>query len=313
MLLFCSWLSIFITTFLFVNSVKKIVRGTKSIILITEIAFYIVQIIPFILILIFNFQDDYRGYPNVYRAINDNTVRYIYCIFILAIMLLLHYYEKKYLRKHKVSFPFSNTQNIMVDFLIFLGMFLPVLGVLLAPNPLNYFTYSFFQTHNISRSSMEYVYHNTIIRNLNYIAFFCAVYMYFRKSSRRKYNNLIGCSIIIYSWIDGKRALFCFSLIAILLIDWLKKEQGKNIKLLKKGFIFLFIIVIYFVFNGNISGKSDINTDLINYELYFSRMSSVMTSIYDVINNWEILDYHGQSLLYNIFFFIPRLIVSAKY
>ena len=63
---------------------------------------------------------------------------------------------------------------------------------------------------------------------------------------------------------------------------------------------------------SNITGKGEDSVFISNYIYYYSRISCVITSIYSRVYNIKMLDYDGQSILYDIGFFVPRSIWGNK-
>lgn len=68
----------------------------------------------------------------------------------------------------------------------------------------------------------------------------------------------------------------------------------------------------YYLFYNDKTGKSNFADDYLLYATYFSRMSNVKVSIYDLLNQGKMLQYPCQTLLYNLLFFIPRVLWEGK-
>lgn len=96
-----------------------------------------------------------------------------------------------------------------------------------------------------------------------------------------------------------------FMIAGILVIDFLKwdKHSRRYInRLIWKAIFFGIIIVGYYLFYNDKTGKSNFADDYLLYATYFSRMSNVKVSIYDLLNQGKMLQYPCQTLLYNLLF-----------
>lgn len=295
-----------IATFILLRDIKFLLKNEINILLTCNIMFYCVQILPYILLNIFKCQDEFSRFPVIYTAITDNQTNIIYCIFILSVSIILSYISKKY---HKiVSFNLSSLKrSLSKSFILIISLvaFLPVIAVFLAPVPSIYYDYSYFYTHSYSPTGAEYLFHRIIITPLNYIAVLSILALYYIKYSNIRRYNYIYILMFLISWIDGKRAIPVMFLFGIVAIDIIKRQ--KPYKVVLKTVVFSIFTSLFFVYHSNYTGKViDDNTEFYVYETYFSRMSCVMTAIYDVMHSWEMLDYHGQSVLYTALFFVPR-------
>ncbi|MBO5319323.1 MAG: oligosaccharide repeat unit polymerase [Ruminococcus sp.] len=309
-----SWLAIIEATYLFGCTVKKMIQRRINILYLTCAAFYLIQVLPFTLLKIFRFEDLYKNrYPVIYTAITDTDTIYLYCAFIFIVMTMLYFAAGKTWEIRPIEFDYrvSNSKtNTIISFLLVILMFSPLIVFLLAPNPKIYLSFSYFQTNIYNADSIEYVFHRSFVRSIVLVSFGSTLLHYYRETKNR--SVLTYLAIFLFTWMDGKRAFFAFSLIGILIMDWIKEEYRTNIRLLRKVIIFAVIVAIYFVYQGNAAGKSSDISALLDYEFYFSRMSSVMVALYDTNHGWSMLEYHGQSIVYNLFFFIPREMWNNK-
>lgn len=305
------WISILISSFFFIGVLGRLINGGRSILFVSEALFYIIHIIPYAILLFFQLHAEYRNYPNTYRAILDSETNIAYSIFILFIMGSLHVIAyKAWLKRGAIvtnyAFDVSGRYQRLINALLAFGMLSPLLLIFIAPNPDVYLNYAYFYTHRYSVSGLEYIFHQDVTKRINFFAFLCMSFYYYRRRRSTSSNALTMFSIFIIAWFDGKRALLCFSFISILIIDWVKSNNKDHKKILWKGILFAFLMISYFLIQGDIAGKSVEGKEFISYELYFSRMSAVMTTIYDWLNEGKMLDYSGQSILYDLLFFVPR-------
>ena len=309
-----NWITVALSTIILGASIHKIAKGRFVMLHFITIVFYLMQVVPLIVDNIIGVDISLKKYPKMYTAMTDDTVAYIYCAFVIITLLVLYCFANRSLKNsNTVNFPVVEFNvSIYVKMILFFGMFLPILAVLQSPDPSIYLKFSYFYMNSYNSSSSEYLYHTSTITLVNYIAFASAMlsYLFKRKNAM---SIEIYLAILLYVWIDGKRALLTFSLIGILIIDLLKKKyRSRAIVYFQKVIFFAVLIIGYFILYSSVTGKGSDETFYVQYSTYYGRMSNVKTAIYDVLNTNSILDYKGQTLLYNLLFFVPRVFWPGK-
>ena len=252
----------------------------------------------------------------MYLAMTDSKVDIIYDLVVIFFIIILFIYSNKISKNNITKSTFNKeilTKFKNVKFVLIIIVLLLFLGILFSPEPSIYLKFSYFYTHTYNISDNIYIYHRTIINSLINLTFFLTILFYATKSS--KSSSLTYFLVFIITWINGKRTLFVFLLLAILAIDFLKcdKKNKKYIKkLILKSIMFIIIIVSYFLIYNEITQKVSFSNGYLQYTTYFSRMCNVKVAIYDMLNGKIILKYPGESLLYNLLWFIPRSIWKNK-
>ena len=309
--------AIFVCTAICIHPIRRVMYGRSNILHFCEIAFWAVQVVPLIMKLAFGVDRLLAGFPKMYAAMNDETTCVVYVVFVVVIQAYLDFLSRTLPCTYRNLQPLKTHvawlgKNKIVKRILFFGMFFELLVVAIAPDPSIYFEFSYFYTHTVGSQSPERLYHYSAISFGNMIAFFCVIlYYYFNKN--RKRNWFVYLAIAFMTWVNGKRTLMTIALLAILVIDFVRMNSHKDrMRLVKKGMIFLSVIVCFFLFYSNFTGKFSSATFNYQYSIYFGRMSNVDTCIYSELNGEAMLDYRGQSILYDLLFWIPRSFWSSK-
>jgi hypothetical protein len=312
-----SWLTIVFCSFIFAFSLYKIVSNQYSVLHLANVPFYLVQVMPLVVESVCN-QDDFMSMiGNMYKASTDYDVHLVYCLFCGFTMLFFYLLGNVILNKKRHQL-FIQTQsfepNILFNTLLILGICLPLIVVFFAPDPFVYFTFGNYYTLKLNEVDESYLFHISMMKTSVFISFLSVCVLYFfnkGKSSLCTYVTYFG--VVVFTWFDGKRTLLVFALITIIAIDVVQKKFTLNKwALVKKGIMFLGISVVFFIIYKDYTNKDASMEFLSQYNQYYSRMGCVKTAIYSVMMDKPIVEYPGQSLLFNVFFFVPKFLWSGK-
>lgn len=305
-----------ISTYIALRTVTKVYHGRYSMLHFCVLIFYAMQVLPIFVSFFGRLDKIQLYYEYMYYAMIDENVAYIYDLFAIVGMLTLSYNANKLSRYSNGSvlskFKLGNKRQYIV-IIAATCMILPLVGIVLAPHPQVYLKFSYFYMNEYSNIGVDYLYHRTIMKILTYIAFAgMMVFYYLAKRNKKLYTYLV---LILVTWVNGKRTLMVFMIAGILVIDflkWNKKSRRYINRLIWKAIFFGIIIVAYYLFYNDKTGKSNFADDYLLYATYFSRMSNVKVSIYDLLNHEKMLQYPCQTLLYNLLFFVPRVLWEGK-
>lgn len=319
MLFVCNLLTVIISTFFLLYNLKKMMNGKMGIMVGANFVFYVAQVVPIIFNLFSEVSHDMRIYPQMYAALLDEKTNYYYCLFVVLMFCGFRYADKKLNKYESISRYNADWgslikklwRNKIIQLVIIGGMFLPILMVFFSPDPMVYTHFAYFYRFNVSSTSLVYLYHQNVMPFFMFVAFFFCMLKYF--CSNKKYQFDVYLSIIISTWIEGKRSILAFSLFGILAIDFFKNMNRKDIKkLIRKTIVFLIIIVSFFAIYRGITGKNSDSSIGLLYTVYFDKSSCVKTAIYDKLYTNSILEYPGQSFLFLLTFWIPRSVWLSK-
>lgn len=295
-------------------------RKSFKIIFFVYFIFIAIFVLPVILDWVFGVQDFSNKYTNFDKALNDDLTNILYSIFLIVTAFGLYFSgviseKRKKIRSLDIRDSISNFKvNRHVYITCVLLMFLPVFLVFISPSPEKYlFNYAYFQKYADLASQSEVWYHRNVLRLGMFISLIAI--MTTRLFSKNKMVNhfIIFSAALITGVLNGKRTLFAFIILGILIADIIKTPKGKlPIKRISiaSGVIFSTFIIYAFAIN-----KIPVNVTLVDtLRLYFFRDIDVKYSIYALLNSGEhrILEYWGQSYLFNILLFVPRLLWESK-
>ena len=293
---------------------KRIINKNNNILDICFVVFYAMQILPLLVEIVTNDIDSIKDESMImYYAMTDDNTSYIYDTFLLLTIFFFHRIT------HKKDISTTNVIDLVRDvthrlrintffsFILMGGIFIPLfIAVYFSPNSDVYSQFSYFYTHELSRETLEYLYHTTVVSTCSQLTLASILLSYFFQNKRKyNYSFIIYLGIIMLTWVDGKRAMLIYALLGILMIDYIKSAK-RNHSLIKKSVLFLFITISYFFVYSNITDKGSNSSFFVEYSCYFSRLSPVKVAIYDSLYTQKILEYTGQSVLFDLFYFVPR-------
>ncbi|MDM0474740.1 O-antigen polymerase [Clostridium perfringens] len=261
---------------------------------------------------------DYKHYIGYNMAVNDEITDIVYCILISIGILIFYFYlmKKKNIDGNAKIFPeiklnkfIKKNRRVIILLLMFCSM-LPLLGIILSPNPKIYLTtLGYFSSPYNYPSQNELLYRESTSFIIS-IALPSLIAIKFLSENILVRLFSVFC-IIFFVLFEGKRTSFAFLMFALVFIDIYKSYNNKNkSRIISRLMIISLIVLGYFYIYGTISGKNEINSISVidTFRQYFFRDADLKLAIYWRINpkNYYLLDYNGQSLLYNILFFIKR-------
>lgn len=261
-------------------------------------------------------------YMNYVRSMNDQNTLLIYCLFVLLAQLMFTY-ELKRINKMDRSIIKTNDIHELLQFIqkfryrkivleiCYLVVIASVLSVLFSPDPMYYLK---FRSVHMQVSDSISKYSEQVIGPI-FELFVCAIISLKLFDTKNKISGVIFRIILIvfFTLVNGKRTYLMIIVGVFFLIDLLK--EGSLKKIAPKYVVLFGLVAIYFYTYMYITDKISYNSDWY-YELHEYIFRSIHTrfSIYATLHPDEIhiLDYLGQSMLYNILFFIPRTLWISK-
>ncbi|RDI41659.1 hypothetical protein [Falsibacillus pallidus] len=300
-----TWLTIW-----FVFSIVKLVKRTFYSILFAIIVLYVFFAIPIALDLFIG-KPFYRYYPGFELSKNDDLVSIIYCFYISFIPIIwwLTGKPKKYSRDliKKVDYQlFKPFRPLFVILLIS-----PLIALIFAPNPLFYTHYGAILVGEfISEEIRSY---HSIISLITFISVVSGCALLLLRDKLKLSNVLIILPWLIFSvWLNGKRAIVA---VVVLMLGYALWHNGllKSWRLLVSIMIAVIFIVGYSsLYQQNLrydNGPSlSFKQKYENIRVDYGRDDVTKMTIYSEIHpdRMEILEYRGQSILYNLLMYIPR-------
>lgn len=262
---------------------------------------------------------DYKHLIGYNIAVNDKTTDIVYCILITSGVLIFYFYliKKNKMDVNSKMFPeiklnkfVEKNRRVIILLLMFFSI-LPLLGIILSPNPKVYITTLGYFSNPYYQPNQNEIIYREATRFIVPVAFISLILIRFLSENILTRLFSIFC-IIFFVLFEGKRTSFAFLIFALVFVGIFKSNNNKVKKnrMISSLIIASLIILIYFYMYGLISGKNEVSSiSLIdNFRQYFFRDADMKLAIYWRLHpqNYYLLDYSGQSLLYDILFYIKR-------
>ncbi|MEK3992337.1 hypothetical protein [Robertmurraya sp. FSL R5-0851] len=299
------WLSLCL--FFVINRLSK---GYKNVILFVYIVYYIFFAFPLLLDFLIG-KPNYYTFPGFRLASRDTLTEYIYSIY-LCIIPIIWILTTRIKRKQKQMKSFNLNNNFFKRIypIIYFLLFTPILAVLFSPNPMVYLEYGAAVKGLLVNESENY--HVIVDLSVNISILSVIWLLIFRKNKIRRYIILLSPIIFLCIWINGKRSIVALIAVAIGYILW----QKGYLRGIKFYIAITFAVIIFALFTSlyqsNLRYESQGITDF--YDIYenvrvdFGRDDVTKFAIYTTLypEEGKILEYPGQSFLYDITMYVPR-------
>lgn len=307
-----------LTTFITIIIFIQVIRNSSQFCAMIPITyvFFFTMVLPIWI-------ETFAGTPKTsYRILQysygDLTTTIIYCVFIVFGSYTF-YRELLYeIRLHSISYAdfsmsfaidhSSNNIRIFEIISVVCCLILPI-AWLLAPDPIGY-----LEGTGILASSVNAAYQtNVMVKCQNFAALGAIVNKYLDDTDRKDMLVIRIITYVLIAIVNGKRTLVMMVIGACLLFD-IVREAGKRSTRIKL-IISVIIVGIYFVGYSYITGKYLFNTNW-RYVIseYFFRDNVARVAIYSSMHpdRYRLLDGVGKSIIYNLFYFIPRSVWPSK-
>lgn len=261
-------------------------------------------------------------YRNFIRAMDDQMTLFLYCIFIFLAQVIFSLELRRIERKDKRIEKSNDIQEFMifiqnfkykriVKYICYMIALASFFSIIFSPNPIYFLTFRNVHVH-VSEQIAQYS--EYIVRPLFELLVVAIVTLKMFDIKDKISSSIFRLILILFFVIvNGKRTYLMVIVGVFFLIDLLRKGSLK--KIAPKYIVLFGLVALYFYAYMYITDKISYNNDWY-YELqeYIFRSMHVRFSIYAVLhpNEIHVLDYPGQSMLYSLFFFIPRAIWTNK-
>ncbi len=262
----------------------------------------------------------YRIFQTVQHDVLTNVFFYL---FLLLIQFIFYMGTKKQERLSQQSirdqykeqrYNFCVSRNHVIIMFIAVVMCISlILAWLCAPDPLEYFTHFGQINSEVRNLTKQIVYHNNVLSKFERIAVIGCILLKYGDLNNRGAGRLFRIIIVFFVMVvDGKRTLPFFLILLLLFMDLINSENVK--KSIIEVFSAVAAILVFFIAYSFSSGKYYYDTNWYSVMTeYFFKGVAVKTAIYSRLNRgFRILDYSGQTIIFDLFYFIPRTIWPSK-
>lgn len=304
MYLFLAFIICLLPTILSIISIIKV--GIKPFTLL-QIIFFCVFVLPIFLDFL-NGSPRYYDFPGFRDSADDSKVNFLYNTFIIFISLFNWFFRGQQTININISGKFN-----WIDILLLLLTVSPLVTVFFAPD------LSYYSTYGIDKpATIRMLLFHSLISLLTNISVVICAYLLAKMHIRQLiFVMLLSLVVLLDFWLNGKRAIVLIFILMLLLFYWLK-NRTKN-----RNTIFLITILFtgFSIFNiwyqSNIRDfNSQVNKaeSYENFRIDYFRDQRVKMVIYSIIypERMRILEYNGQSFLFDIAAFVPRSIWDNK-
>lgn len=309
-------------TFWAVFSTKQLIRGKRSSINFVMCVFYVFFGIPLILDIIIG-KPEYVTRPGFYLASRDEMTSLIYCLYLLFIPIIWWLTSKRASIKRSGFNLILNENSKSIKLLrkclplIYLIIILPLIAVILSPEPKIYLNYAATALHLLKDESRDF---HRIVELTTVLSVFASAVVLFLSKQKKIIINLIVLLpfLSLAIWINGKRYILLYTVVLVLYILWTKK-------ILVGSRLVITVLVSLFIFssfsmgyqnNIRFQGNNAIsNTDIYeNIRLDYGRDDVTKLIIFAELNpdKVKILEHRGQSIIFYLSMYIPREWWSEK-
>lgn len=306
-------ITILICTFIMLFAVKQIVLDKKiTYINISILVMWFMQVMPLCVEKVFGY--DVVSIPYMKKALEDTQTGMVYDLLTIVSFFAFWLYDTQkdttinienngILRRKVIKY-----RGIISFFLGIMIFIIPLTSIIMAPSPKVYFHFVYFYRFPYIVDGSEDVYHRLFMSKANWALLFVILATYYLRKNNKICKNIdVLCGVIIYIWISNKRASIFFALMGILAIDFMKNREKKEIKhFIWKTVLFALFVIIYFIIYSKITGKGSTDPTLLTYMLYFGRDSAEKVAIYDRLYTKSMLNYPGETIIFDMFFWVFR-------
>jgi hypothetical protein len=306
---------VWLTTALII-SLRRIGAGDRSTILPVFLVFYAFFALPLLYDLVLGLPP-YVHEPGFDYAQRDATVNVIYCFFLALVPIVWSKFLKKSPnRKFRSDDALARVRKLRPVLVVLL--FLPVVLIWWAPDPALYMTYAFIVTENVGKTGTVISQFHSYIMGTSFVATLSAAGLV--AGARRPWRCLMCVAPFVAAimWVNGKRTIGALAVVTIMAALWLSGKLSKQEMVAVAGASVLFIACFSFWYQSavrdlgpSVAGSQDVYD---NFRVDYARDSRVKMAIFAELypSSRQILDFRGQSLLFDATAYIPRAIWPEK-
>lgn len=292
-----------------VLSILSIGRGSRNSIHFVMFVFYVFFVLPLLLDILIG-RPDYFRQPGFTLASQNDATSLIYCGYV-AVTPVIWWATKPKLSK-KIQYGRYRLDGFIpvlrrLTPLWYLLLIAPTVLVLFAPQPSRYLQYGAIVGMG-DEQAREY---HAFLASVCLLSLVAALALLL---SRRKLSLEYLLFILIWlmsaAWINGKRHFVAYMLVSLGLIFW--QRRTFTVKTLVYGGVLVAIVFLSFstYFLSSVKGinMTSFPESYTSFRIDYGRDDVVKMTIYAELHPEEmnILEYRGQSLLFNLTMFVPR-------
>jgi hypothetical protein len=290
--------------------------GDRSTILLVFPVFYVFFALPLVYDLVLG-APLYTDEPGFVYAERDVAVSAVYCLFIALVPIIW----SRFLRKGTKGDNHSDKALLKLRKLrlpLFIALLMPIALICWAPDPSIYKQYGFVLTENLGKTATDISQFHSYVMASTFIAAIASAGLV--AGARRPWRCLIliGPFVAAAVWLNGKRAVLAVVVVMIIASLWLTRRlHGRKMLMAAAASVLLIGCFSYwYQLNFRSIGPAlSANDDLYeNLRVDYSRDTRVKMAIFAELHPsiMSILEFRGQSLLFDATLYIPRTFWPGK-
>ncbi|MCH7401710.1 hypothetical protein ACFOUP_01080 [Belliella kenyensis] len=294
---------------------KKFVQGFFSVSYPAVAALFFFYGLPVILDFSFG-PADFSGYKGFSLALDSENAAVYYNLYLSYVCIIFY----RYIIKTEDNYNILNFNLIYhtlykYRYLLWIMMLTPIIMVFIANNPENYLNYQAvlkFRSEEFKES------HALVFRFalLSVVSGAFLIYFIANKNDTSIVFKLVLYLFLLFLafWVDGKRGIF-FKYFFMLLTAGVLVGKIRPKKILRYVFSGLIVLTsIVFAYGKDFASNSNYSRSLYGaLRLNIGRDHTVKYTLYkEFVEGGKILQYRGQSFLFDLLFFVPRSIWPEK-
>lgn len=297
-------------------SLRRIAVGDRSTILLVFLVFYAFFALPLLYDLVLG-SASYLDEPGFAYAERDTAVSAIYCLFIAIVPIIW----SRFLRRDK-SQHFGSAEMLRkvrrLRLPLVLVLFVPIILIWWAPDPALYLKYAFAVTENPGKTTTDVSQFHSYVMASSFIATIAGAGLV--ASAKRPWRCLMLVTPFLAAAVllNGKRTVLAVAIVMIMGGLWLGgRLRGWKIIMAAAASVLLIACFSYWYqlrvrdIGPSIAGNRDVFE---NFRVDYSRDSRVKMAIFAELHPsvMSILEFRGQSLLFDATAYIPRSVWPGK-
>lgn len=271
------------------------------------VIFYLIYVAP----VIFDHAQGIPDYP-ITRGYRDparsETVRVIYDLFVMFVPVLLQRFTRGTLRARGGT---ALTAGKRAQGVLWLVLVSPVLALLFAPQPLIYTRYAMVLLESMAPEVSAYHALVALLCVLGLVSGACLLL------ARRNFGRTLGLVTPLMataSWIQGKRSAVALSFMLVFAVAWMRGYLTKG-NLIRYGTIAAIVFSSYVAWYQATFRPATVAAESVyeNSRIDYGRDHCLRAAIFaELPENYPILEYRGQSMLFYATMPVPRVFWPDK-
>lgn len=310
LVVFIEFLSIVINTLWLIFVLSKFFKGFRDSVLVIIPIFYIFFTLPLILDHTIG-PPSYYKYPGFLVASKDYTTRIIYSIYIVYIPFILYKYGTVRKSVNNVNYDINANS---IKFILYIFLFLPILLILFSPNPLIYLNYAAVTKGLLNLEEREFHYYVSLFSMMSILAYIILIFI--KRGRIFSYSIILLPFIIIDIWVYGKRFIVATFIVLLVFVLW-KKGILKGFRIIIIGIMSSVLIFLYSsIYQDTVRDYESYSFEekYTHFRIDYGRDAVTKLTIFSELNpdKIKILNFRGESFLFDLTFFVPRDIWPEK-